>query len=87
MVSRRLREMLREVVSFAKEICGLSSKSGSCLWSCFRSSGLSSPKAPCSSMVYTSAIKGLPCHYFGAYVYTIKGRVGARPLFGSQAWN
>ena len=29
-------------------------------------------KAPCSFMVDTWALKGLPYHDFGAYVYTIK---------------
>ena len=30
------------------------------------------PKAPCNCMVNTWALKGLPYHYFEAYVYTIK---------------
>ena len=28
-------------------------------------------KAPCSGMVYTWALKGLPCYRFGVYVYSI----------------
>ena len=30
------------------------------------------PKAPCSFIVHTWALKGLPYHTFGVYVYTTK---------------
>ena len=38
-------------------------------------------KAPCSCMVHTWALKGLPYHNFGVYVYTIKlhGAFGIMP--------
>ena len=32
----------------------------------------SNPKAPCSFIVYTWPLKGLPYYNFGVYVYTIK---------------
>ena len=32
---------------------------------------LSFPKSPCSCMVYTLALQGLPSHGFGAHVHTV----------------
>ena len=45
------------------------------------------PKAPCSLIVHTWALKGLPCHNFGVFVYTIKlqGALGKNVDRGSCA--
>ena len=39
--------------------------------SCYAANKKAYPKAPCSCMVYTWALQGLPCHDFRAYAYTI----------------
>ena len=40
------------------------------------------PKAPCSFIVNTWAVKGLPYHDFGGYVYTVK----LHGAFGIGTW-